>query len=125
MIRDILSALSALTGISVGQLETGNSTAMELAPSAGGDRDLAGMTDDTLSLLILSKHKKQASCIEALDCAVNQLTRTRVFPSGDHWSIYAADVATQPNYVTKDGDYWIYSCVISVNYINKEVITNA
>ncbi len=125
MINDILAALSAMTGISIGQLDAGNSTAMEVAPSSGGECDFSGATDDTLSLLILSKHKNQACCIAALDSVIRQLTRTRNLPSGDSWKVYVAEVATQPNYVTKDGDYWIYSCIISVHYINKEETTDA
>ncbi len=96
MINEILAALSAMTGISIGQLGTDNSTAMEVAPSSGGECDFSGATDDTLSLLLLSKHKNQSICIAALDGVINRLTRTRNLPSGVNWNVYAAEVATQP-----------------------------
>lgn len=125
MMRSMLEALSDFLGIPVGQLDTGNSTAMELAPSSAGIRDLTGATDGTLSLLILSKHTDQAACIQALDTAVRRLTQTRTLPAGDCWQMYAADTSTQTNYIAKDGDYWIYSCIIFVRFISKEGFINA
>ena len=125
MMLEMLEALSRFLNIPVGQLGTGSSTAMELAPSGAGIRDLTGATDGALSLLILSKHTDQAACIRALDTAFRMLTQTRALPAGDTWRIYAADPSTQPNYITKDGDYWIYSCIISVRFISKEGFINA
>lgn len=125
MILEMLEALSRFLSIPVGQLGTDNSTAMELAPSGSGIRDLTGTTDGALSLLILSKHTDQAACIQALDTAARRLTQTRTLPAGDCWQMYAADTSTQTNYIAKDGDYWIYSCIISVRFISKEGFINA
>lgn len=125
MMLEMLEALSAFLDIPVGQLGTDNSTAMELAPSSAGVRDLTGSTDGSLSILILSKNTDQAACIQALDTAVRRLTQTRTLPAGDCWQMYAADTSTQTNYIAKDGDYWIYSCIISVRFISKEGFINA
>lgn len=108
--------LADLTGASIGQLPQDGGLVMELAPSSAGETYLNGTSSDQMSLLFLCKHEKQ---LEAL-CTLEEVCRVLTRRKRHEFGIYNVTVSTSPNYVGKDGDFWIYSCIINLKYHNKE-----
>lgn len=117
MQTDILSYISKLTGAGIGQLPEEGGLVLQIAPSSVGKVYLDGSSSDNMSLLFLSKYKTQRTAVANLEKVCNKLTRTKRHAHG----IYNLEVATQPNYIDKEGDFWIYSCIINFKYYNKEV----
>lgn len=112
----ILDYISDLTGASIGQLPADGGLVMELSPSSAGERYLDGSGSDTMSLLFLCKSEKQSSALGTLETVCRTLTRKKHHAH----EIYNVTVSTYPNYVGKDRDYWIYSCIINLKHYNKE-----
>ncbi len=113
---EILSYISKITSAEIGQLPEKGGLAMQLAPASAPDVYLDGSSSDNMSLLFLCKNKDQPTALSTLENVCNTLTRIKKHPH----DIYNLHVATTPNYVGKDGDYWIYSCIINLKYYNKE-----
>ena len=104
---------------SIGQLPDGEGTAAELAPSSQSARYLDGSSVDVMSVLILSKYRNQQTALNRLCSICNTLTRLKTIRS-ENLTAYGITVATQPNYITKEKDMWIYSCIINLSIYNKE-----
>lgn len=117
MLKKVLSYIAKLIGAEIGQLNESGGFVVQIAPSQAGTTYLDGSSSDNLSLLFLCKNKNQQICLETLESACNKLTRTKRHLHGIH-NLY---VATAPNYVGKEGDYWIYSCIVNLKYYNEEV----
>lgn len=88
---------------------------MQIAPSSNSTQYFDMTSSDNVSLLFLCKNTSQQTALENLNSICTILTRTR----HDTQNIYNLTVATSPNYVDKDGDYWIYSCVVTFKYFNE------
>jgi len=115
---EILEYFSKLTKAEIGQLPENGGFVLQMAPSSSGTAYLDGSSDDNMSLLFLCKNKSQKEAITTLENVCNILTRNKRHSFG----IYNIYVATQPNYVEKAGEFWIYSCIINFKYHNKEVL---
>lgn len=115
IIGDIVTYAKDLTGAKVGVLPTDEGLVVQLAPSGDGTTYLDGSSSDNMSLLFLCKNLNQVTAMDTLEIVCNTLTRAK------HAKIYTVVTATRPNYVDKDGDYWIYSCVVNLKYTNTEV----
>ena len=102
----------------IGQLSENGGTSAEIAPSSSLSRYLDGSSSDVMSVLILSKHKNQKTVLDKLCEICNALTRQKNI-STDKLIAYGITVATQPNYVAKENDMWIYSCIVNFNIYNK------
>ena len=114
-IINALNYIANITGASIGQLPTSDGLVMQVAPSSNGVQYLDMTSSDNVSLLFLCKNTSQQTALSNLDSICTILTRTR----HDTQKIYNLTVATSPNYVDKDGDYWIYSCVIDFKIFNE------
>ena len=117
MQTEIMSYISKLIGAEIGQLPEGGGFVLQSAPSSSGTTYLDGSSSDNMSLLFLCKDKSQRTALDKLHSACTKLTRTKKHSYG----IYYLYVATQPNYIGKEGDFWIYSCIINLKFHNKEV----
>ncbi len=116
MMVNIINYISLLTGAKVGGLPEGAGMVIQLAPSGQGVSYFDGTSSDNVSLLFLSKSNRSQNALSSLVDVCNKITRTK-----HNNGIYNPVVSTEPNYVGKDGEYWIYSCIINVKYHNKEV----
>ena len=114
-IINAINYISDLTGADIAQLPTNNGLVMQVAPSSNGTQYFDMTSSDNVSLLFLCKNTSQQTALENLNSICTTLTRTR----HDTQKIYNLTVATSPNYVDKDGDYWIYSCVVTFKYFNE------
>ncbi len=112
---DIISYIANLTKAKIGQLSTANDLVVQKAPSTSGETYFNGSSSDNVSLLFLAKNKSQTVALNTLCDICNLLTRKQ-HTNG----IYNLTVATHPNYVGKEGDFWIYSCIINFKFHNKE-----
>ncbi|MBE6851767.1 MAG: hypothetical protein E7504_08630 [Ruminococcus sp.] len=112
----ILSYISKTTGAVIGQLPESGGLAVQVAPSPAGEQYFDGTSSDTMSLLFLCKSMQQRDALGTLDEICTALTRNKRHEHG----IYSLTVATAPNYVAKEGNFWIYSCIINLKYYNKE-----
>ena len=114
MLSEMLEKIIETADIdSIGLLPANGGTSAEIAPSSSLSRYLDGSSSDIMSVLILSKHKNQKTALDRLCGICNTLTAGRL-------TAYGITVATQPNYVAKENDMWIYSCIINLNIYNKE-----
>lgn len=111
----LLDYFSKLTGAVIGQLPEGNALCVQLAPSSEGTQYLSGASSDDLSLLFLCRNENQQTALSTLEQICNTLTRTKAHPHG----IYRLSIATQPNYVDREGKSWVYSCIINCRYYNQ------
>ncbi len=116
MRTEIMAYIAALTDAAIGQLPERGGLVVQTAPSGAGTPYFDGSSSDTMSLLFLCKSKAQSDALGRLHNICQMLTRQRKHEHG----IYGITVATAPNYVAKDGDFWIYSCIINFNFYNKE-----
>ncbi|MBQ7003368.1 MAG: hypothetical protein IJN57_05305 [Oscillospiraceae bacterium] len=116
MLGTILEYAARLTGASIGQLPAKGGISVEPAPASAGETYLDGTSSDNASLLFLCKSKGQRDALDQLCSICGKLTRTKHHPHG----IYHVHVSTYPNYVSRDGDFWVYSCIINLKYYNKE-----
>ena len=120
MLTGILEKIIEIADIdSIGQLSEHGGTSAELAPSSSISRYFDGSSSDAMAVLILSKHENQKTALDRLCSICNILTRCKTIKSGN-LTAYGITVATQPNYVAKENDMWIYSCIINLNIYNKE-----
>lgn len=117
MQTEILEYISKLTEAEIGQLPENGGLVLQTAPSSSGSVYLDGSSDDNMSLLFLCKNKAQKTAIATLEAVCRTLTRNKRHSFG----IYNLYIATQPNYIGKEGDFWIYSCIINLKFHNKEV----
>lgn len=116
MQSEIISYISHITKAEKGQLLENGGLVVQLAPSSSGATYLDGSGSDNMSLLFLCKNKNQLTALDTLEAVCSKLTHIKRHSHG----IYGVNIATQPNYVGKEGDYWIYSCIINLKYYNKE-----
>ena len=120
MFSEMLEKITEIADIdNIGQLSENGGTSAEIAPSSSLSRYLDGSSSDVMSVLILSKHKNQKTVLDKLCEICNALTRQKNI-STDKLIAYGITVATQPNYVAKENDMWIYSCIVNFNIYNKE-----
>lgn len=120
MFSEMLEKITEIADIdNIGQLSENGGTSAEIAPSSSLSRYLDGSSSDVMSVLILSKHKNQKTALDKLCEICNALTRQKNI-STDKLIAYGITVATQPNYVSKENDMWIYSCIVNFNIYNKE-----
>ncbi len=120
MISEIMKYISELTGAGSGQLPEKGGLVMQLAPSSEGTTYFDGSGSDNMSLLFLCKDKSQRNAVDKLDAVCSKLTRIKRHSHG----IYNLRIATPPNYVGKEGDFWIYSCIINFTYYKTEGFIN-
>ena len=116
MQSDILDYVVGVTGAGIGQLPETGGLVVQLAPSPVGVAYLDGASSDNSSLLFLCKNSNQRAALTQLESVCETLVQTQSHECG----AYSWWVATMPNYVGKEGDYWIYSCIIGLKYY-KEV----
>ncbi len=95
------------------QLPEGEGYASQIAPGYINKTFLDRRASQTLSILLLGKNKKQEVVSDKLYEICNNLKNVVEFDYG----IYSIEIATPPNYITKEGDFWIWSCIINVNFI--------
>lgn len=120
MLSELLEKIAEIAEIdSIGQLAADGGTSAEIAPSSSLSRYLDGSSSDVLSVLILSKHENQKTALDRLCIICSTLTRQKTISTG-RLTAYGIMVATQPNYVAKENNMWIYSCIINFNIYNKE-----
>lgn len=120
MLSEMLEKIIETADIdSIGLLPANGGTSAEIAPSSSLSRYLDGSSSDMMSVLILSKHKNQKTALDRLCGICNTLTRQKIISAG-RLTAYGITVSTQPNYVAKENDMWIYSCIINFNIYNKE-----
>lgn len=120
MFSEMLEKITEIADIdSIGLLPANGGTSAEIAPSSSLSRYLDGSSSDVLSVLILSKHENQKTALDRLCGICNTLTRQKIISAG-RLTAYGIMVATQPNYVAKENNMWIYSCIINFNIYNKE-----
>lgn len=121
VIKEIVELLAELLCISVGQLPEDGGTVLQIAPSSGTTRFLDGSAHRKLQLLILSKQTDQQTALENAEQAQrNAVALSAQSIENGRWQITGIECTTEPGYVTKEGDFWIYSTVISVSYYDKE-----
>lgn len=113
---EIMLYIADICGAAIGQLSENGGLTLQLAPSSAGTVYLDGSSSDNMSLLFLCKQSDQRTALEILENLCNRITRIKHHPHG----IYSVKVASQPNYIGKEGGCWIYSCVIDLKYYNKE-----
>lgn len=116
MIKKIMEYISELTGAASGQLPEEVGLVMQLAPASDGTTYFDGSSSDNMSLLFLCKDESQQTALDRLDSLCSKLTRIKKHSHG----IYNLHIATSPNYVGVEGDYWIYSCIINFKYYKTE-----
>ncbi len=95
------------------QLPEGEGFAAQIAPGHINTTFLDRSTSQTLNILLLGKNKKQEIVSDKLYEICNSLKNVVKFDHG----IYSIEVATPPNFVTKEGDFWIWSCIINAKFI--------
>lgn len=120
MIKKIMEYISELTGAGSGQLPEEGGLVMQLAPVSEGTTYFDGSSSDNMSLLFLCKDKRQQNAVDRLDAVCSKLTRTKKHLYG----IYNLRIATPPNYVGRESNYWIYSCIINFKYYKTEGFIN-
>lgn len=95
------------------QLPTGNGYAAQIAPSTVNTHYLDRSQSQTMAILLLGKHTDQQTLSDSL-FAIEEIINQR--SSYDH-GIYNIEVATPPSPVGKQGEFFIWSCIVHVYFI--------
>lgn len=112
---DYIKSLAGLKFSAV--LPQGEGYAAQLAPGSEDRTFLDGGKECTMSVLFLGKGKDQKALMDRLNGVCNTLTAKRRYAAADGYEIRCINTATMPNYVCKDGDMWVWSCIIDVHYL--------
>ncbi len=122
MYTEILQAVSEFLSVPIGQLPESGGIVMELAPTGSPRRFFGGQSYAQMSVLLLSKDKSQKNALSRLNDVCDKC-RTLNLPHSENWEIKTIEIATMPNYVgtekTKDGNMWIFSAIITVNFYDR------
>lgn len=111
---DIFEYVTGLFGLSATpKLPTGNGFAVQIAPSYINKRFYDKAEDQTMGILLLGKNTDQLELSDSLFTVCNNIKNITEYEHG----IYNIEVATPPTPVTQEGDYWIWSCIINVDFI--------
>jgi len=112
---DIFDYAVGLTGLqTVPLLPQENGFAAQVAPSLIGSTYFNRESDQMMNILILGKNKSQIVVADALFTACNNLKSISKYDFG----ISNVEVTAPPAFVDTDGDFYIWSCIISVKFIN-------
>lgn len=103
--------------VSIGLLSAGESIAFQVVT---GSREFTSLNLNTrraaLSLDILAKYRKQEQAYGSLCEIANACdTARRTSPAGLNAPALSAEVRSEPLFVGRDGEYWIYSLSVSLH----------
>lgn len=120
MLLHIVSTINANVSLTEtlvgGQLDTGNSLAIQIAPTANETEFLDRTNIIGLSLLLLSKNVNQQTALQDLNNIVNYLSNLETYPQpgSGNFQWITTEVTTYPNFVDKqDNQHYIYSAIIN------------
>lgn len=110
---EIFDYAVTLMGVTItSQLPTGNGYALQITPSNEERIFLDGNADSNLTLLLLGKNTNQLTVADTLYSICNKLRKQKVF---EH-NVNDVTIDTEPSLVSKEGDYWIWSCILTFKF---------
>ena len=119
-LRALIDALGLCQPLTVGPAPAENGFALAVASGRTASRTLSGGETVLLEITLTGKHQQHSAALDTLCRIQEALSGMETLPGGDGWQMIAIRASGAPAYVDREGNQWLYSGGLTVEYATGE-----